>query len=699
MILIAACISIVARTSLAVETLTDDSVIPDFGEAEAVHVANEPLRIPEVALADLSKQVPSAIVVARTALSELGALVVVGGKDSSKALEAWAQCLQVGGSVRKEGMASQRSLAGGFVRRTSVFAKDRWGVGSLSAVFPSCPGAAEHESAMRLSVRKATQALGAALENKPRVTTDDVSLNDAIREGEHLEHLHLYEEARNRGKQSDKHQALDMHTDAGALLAFVPPISVGTAESPFLEVEDADGKRHALAAFPKNSVVFFMGQSSRLLSQRASLRPLPHALSLPLGFSWRAWYGVMILLPHDAVVHPDPASPKSGIPFGSMWEAARSQVSNKHASTIEDAAPIGCGPGLVLADQGGTCPKGTIACWMQCMSIEALGTCNGHHWIASGRGDIVEWVNVVPQCREPSTGKKYPEETGKMCNSCKPVCTSGGNTTAPDVAPDQGFCSSLGGGTVMYMDGFKWTANAPDAACLNLFFESWSIDSPGKLVLACVIVALLGVTMEMVSLVRRQLPFKRQRDIGYGFHGVNLCLAYLVMLVIMMYSLELFLSSLLGLVIGHILSTIITRRIVTKGLWRHRQPEGQNDCACPSEVVPDHGAHSMCCRLSLGLDAPLMTQSREGSMISSHALVQTVDAESETLLDIRGMTCGTCSAAVKKALLSVNGVVKAEVSLLTNQARVSYNDPADVALICEAVESVGFDAAERKTNV
>jgi copper chaperone CopZ len=251
----------------------------------------------------------------------------------------------------------------------------------------------------------------------------------------------------------------------------------------------------------------------------------------------------------------------------------------------------------------------------------------------------------------------------------------------------------------MYMDGFKWTYLTPSAECLALFFGSWTIDTPWKLALSCVAAALLGVTMEMVSLVRRQLPKRRQRDVGYLFHGANLCLAYLVMLVIMMYSLELFLSSLVGLVVGHIIATVLTRRIVTKGLFRHSQgAQGLNDsCVCPSEVIPDIGAGSPCCRMSLGLDAPLINRSFTGDSRTVNAVAPTATAEANACLDIKGMTCCACSATVRGALLSVTGVVSAEVSLEKRAARVSYNSPADVVQLCGAVDAVGFEAAERES--
>jgi mercuric ion binding protein len=49
-------------------------------------------------------------------------------------------------------------------------------------------------------------------------------------------------------------------------------------------------------------------------------------------------------------------------------------------------------------------------------------------------------------------------------------------------------------------------------------------------------------------------------------------------------------------------------------------------------------------------------------------------AERSVTLTVENMTCGTCPYIVKKALDTVPGVLKTEVSLEKNQARVSYED-------------------------
>ena len=60
-------------------------------------------------------------------------------------------------------------------------------------------------------------------------------------------------------------------------------------------------------------------------------------------------------------------------------------------------------------------------------------------------------------------------------------------------------------------------------------------------------------------------------------------------------------------------------------------------------------------------------------------------------LNVTGMTCGHCKAAVEKALLAVPGVERADVDLEAGKARVE-GDPDPGALV-DAVEDEGYDAA------
>jgi len=62
-----------------------------------------------------------------------------------------------------------------------------------------------------------------------------------------------------------------------------------------------------------------------------------------------------------------------------------------------------------------------------------------------------------------------------------------------------------------------------------------------------------------------------------------------------------------------------------------------------------------------------------------------------TELKIDGMTCGHCTAAVKKALEKVAGVSAATVDLAAGRAQVAGD--ADVAALVAAVQDEGYQAA------
>ena len=72
-------------------------------------------------------------------------------------------------------------------------------------------------------------------------------------------------------------------------------------------------------------------------------------------------------------------------------------------------------------------------------------------------------------------------------------------------------------------------------------------------------------------------------------------------------------------------------------------------------------------------------------------------ANSETVeLAVTGMTCGNCSAHVKKALAGVSGVTNVDVDLAGGAAKVQIGaDGADVDQLIEAVRDAGYDATVR----
>ena len=69
-------------------------------------------------------------------------------------------------------------------------------------------------------------------------------------------------------------------------------------------------------------------------------------------------------------------------------------------------------------------------------------------------------------------------------------------------------------------------------------------------------------------------------------------------------------------------------------------------------------------------------------------------AEHETILNVTGMTCGSCVRHVDQALTKVEGVTRVEVRLREGQVRVQH-DPAlaPVSALIDAIEEAGYEAA------
>ncbi|CEP24627.1 CCC2 [Cyberlindnera jadinii] len=63
-----------------------------------------------------------------------------------------------------------------------------------------------------------------------------------------------------------------------------------------------------------------------------------------------------------------------------------------------------------------------------------------------------------------------------------------------------------------------------------------------------------------------------------------------------------------------------------------------------------------------------------------------------TKLKISGMTCSNCSSSITNALQQLEGVIKAEVSLMTEEANVEHESSVSAETLKEEIEDCGFDA-------
>ncbi len=70
-----------------------------------------------------------------------------------------------------------------------------------------------------------------------------------------------------------------------------------------------------------------------------------------------------------------------------------------------------------------------------------------------------------------------------------------------------------------------------------------------------------------------------------------------------------------------------------------------------------------------------------------------VAKENTARIKVKGMTCGSCVVAVKKALTGAKGVKSADVSLEKELATVVYDDEqANEEKLREAIQKAGFKA-------
>lgn len=64
-------------------------------------------------------------------------------------------------------------------------------------------------------------------------------------------------------------------------------------------------------------------------------------------------------------------------------------------------------------------------------------------------------------------------------------------------------------------------------------------------------------------------------------------------------------------------------------------------------------------------------------------------------LEVAGMKCDGCAAAVREALSAVAGVESVEVRLEEGQARLAVSDDTTAADLVQAVATAGYQAALR----
>jgi hypothetical protein len=108
------------------------------------------------------------------------------------------------------------------------------------------------------------------------------------------------------------------------------------------------------------------------------------------------------------------------------------------------------------------------------------------------------------------------------------------------------FCS--GAGRVM-MPGFQFS---PNNACVLFLFPGWSLDSPTKYAFGIIGAMALGLLNHPLVLLRNKTQTEALKTILYG---IQMTLAYFMMLLVMLYEIGIFLGLITGLMGGFALTS------------------------------------------------------------------------------------------------------------------------------------------------
>ena len=416
----------------------------------------------------------------------------------------------------------------------------------------------------------------------PGTSSDEVipSVESMVMDAEagSLDHFHVYnprtgsepEEA-----ESAESLAVPFHYDMGLFLVLTPEMWIDYSDSPLdskfstLLVKKPDGTIVRVEPSDDSAVIIIIGTGlSKWLLPRSPFNACLHAVE-PIKKSRglnRVVLGRMFLPPLNTV------SPR-GVLFNDFFHAP--------ITSIEPSNPVAA-RWRRLSEM--RCNAGKKHCWMMCLPEPDCG------------GEESVCMNAV------TLNICSPNE----CNTdCKPMCpvknslsSFAGSNPLRSVQDDEAlFCQ---GGTSMVMSGFESVTDS-EANCIILFFRSWLLNTPIKFFFGCIGVLLLGMMIEATIKLRRfvstwpKLRRTWMKDAAVTtLFGTNVALGYLAMLAAMTFNIEIFISTVVGLAIGHLVFA------------NSKQPvrETADPCCVTSENLPDvstnlrNSTGACCCNIN-----------------------------------------------------------------------------------------------------
>lgn len=119
----------------------------------------------------------------------------------------------------------------------------------------------------------------------------------------------------------------------------------------------------------------------------------------------------------------------------------------------------------------------------------------------------------------------------------------------------ESFCSQDKMAMAMYMDGIHWSLfffKNPQHRCLTYFVQAWKLENASAFRGACVYSYLLALLVEGLSAVRLKIIQSTRSHLALtAIYGIQGLLGYMIMIIVMSFSMELILSVVAGLVTGH----------------------------------------------------------------------------------------------------------------------------------------------------
>ena len=226
------------------------------------------------------------------------------------------------------------------------------------------------------------RTLDLANDNKNNVL-DQYSFQDIIHNGDHLEHFHVFYPSEKQ-TTSESEITLDMHTDNGLMIAMTPGYynehqDAKISENRGLYIELSSGIVKAKFSF--DSLIFMVGEGGEHWLSPVLGKPLhavKHALVADVKpsitsqiQSTRAWYGLMILPPADAIITVN----NQQILYQTYRENQSKFLYNQASSTSQNL-PVSCEFSPMTQLMGSNCFQSNgdpgIECWARCMSYSKL---------------------------------------------------------------------------------------------------------------------------------------------------------------------------------------------------------------------------------------------------------------------------------------------------------------------------------------